>query len=501
MTKEIINIVWFKNDIRLHDHLPLKLATTSSEGILLLYCFEPNIYKSANSIRQNNFKYKVLLEFQQYLQSINSNLNLNIVYQDIIDTVNSLSVMFRVANVYSHIEVGGELTFKQDTAFAQYCKEQGINWLQISNNGLMRPLPTDSHVNWGRIYNKYLRSPWFITDVAKVKTIDLSKYNQQNIFSLEQNENFPLKKIRIKQPLLRLSYHKPSLEAIIKRFITTKQLPNQATYTLFDVLFPYLIFGIYSIRQLYYLFVQIGASHQKKEKKLLIATINQCITYAHHIQLFDIHNDMEHTNFAFFVNGIRLRLDQQYWYLLQKAKTGIPIIDAAMICLQKTGFLPNNLLQLLFNFACNYMWLPWKKIETYLFSFCYVMNRAYWCVLLQEEANAMGLLPLKIANIVKCSEKYDPQGEFITRWLPILADLPPALRHQTWQMSILEQELYNCKLGKHYPQPIINIVSARKKVQQQLQKVYKTSIATQEMAALESKCLKTGKINSLTLPK
>jgi deoxyribodipyrimidine photo-lyase len=67
----------------------------------------------------------------------------------------------------------------------------------------------------------------------------------------------------------------------------------------------------------------------------------------------------------------------------------------------------------------------------------------------------------RVFNPVLQSEKFDPRGEFIRSMLPALAKLPAAAIHAPWTLSPIEAESLGFRLGRDYPQPIVDHAEAR----------------------------------------
>ena len=68
-----------------------------------------------------------------------------------------------------------------------------------------------------------------------------------------------------------------------------------------------------------------------------------------------------------------------------------------------------------------------------------------------------------IYNPIKNSEEHDAEGLFIKQWIPELKDIPSKLIHEPHKLTLIEQQLYACEIGKHYPAPIVDLEATRKK--------------------------------------
>jgi deoxyribodipyrimidine photo-lyase len=59
------------------------------------------------------------------------------------------------------------------------------------------------------------------------------------------------------------------------------------------------------------------------------------------------------------------------------------------------------------------------------------------------------------------SKRFDPDGTFIRKMLPQLAALPTAALHEPWTLSPIEAEALGFRLGRDYPEPIVDHAEAR----------------------------------------
>ncbi|USB31954.1 deoxyribodipyrimidine photo-lyase [Paenibacillus sp. YPG26] len=117
-------------------------------------------------------------------------------------------------------------------------------------------------------------------------------------------------------------------------------------------------------------------------------------------------------------------LDDKLFTAWSQAETGIPVIDAAMTQLNKTGQLPNRLRMVTAMFLTKNLLCPFPLGEAYfrlkLSDYDNAPNRGGW---LWSSSLGFDAAPyFRIMNPVNQSEKFDPLGGYIRRWLPQLAD-------------------------------------------------------------------------------
>jgi deoxyribodipyrimidine photo-lyase len=79
------------------------------------------------------------------------------------------------------------------------------------------------------------------------------------------------------------------------------------------------------------------------------------------------------------------------------------------------------------------------------------------------QSGVTGINTIRIYNPIKNSREHDEDGKFIMKWIPELKDVPSSFIHEPWNMTSMEQHLFNVIIGKDYPYPIVDIEATRKK--------------------------------------
>ncbi len=148
-----------------------------------------------------------------------------------------------------------------------------------------------------------------------------------------------------------------------------------------------------------------------------------------------------------------------------EGRTGYPLVDAAMAQINQTGYMHNRLRMVVASFLVKDLGIHWQWGERYfaehLIDFDLAANNGGWQWAASTGCDAQPWF--RIFNPVTQSEKFDPQGRFIRRYLPQLAALPDAAIHAPWTAHAVELAGAGIDLGKHYPPPIVDHALAREK--------------------------------------
>jgi len=154
---------------------------------------------------------------------------------------------------------------------------------------------------------------------------------------------------------------------------------------------------------------------------------------------------------------------QQRFAAWCEGKTGYPLVDAAMLQLNQTGYMHNRLRMVSGSFLVKHLGIDWRWGERYfaqkLNDFELASNNGGWQWVSSSGCDAQPYF--RIFNPVAQSERFDPQGAFIRRYLPQLAELPAKSIHAPWQLPPTTLEKAGIQLGTHYPWPIVDATQAR----------------------------------------
>ncbi|TXH89037.1 MAG: deoxyribodipyrimidine photo-lyase [Rhodoferax sp.] len=152
------------------------------------------------------------------------------------------------------------------------------------------------------------------------------------------------------------------------------------------------------------------------------------------------------------------------WYTGQ---TGYPLVDAAMAQLNQTGYMHNRLRMVVGSFLVKNLGIDWRWGERYfaekLNDFDLAANNGGWQWVASSGCDAQPYF--RIFNPVRQSERFDPEGKFIARYLPQLATLGPRHIHAPWLAGAERLAQCGLKLGVDYPAPVVDAARSRAKTQ------------------------------------
>lgn len=157
----------------------------------------------------------------------------------------------------------------------------------------------------------------------------------------------------------------------------------------------------------------------------------------------------------------------------QHGRTGYPLVDAGMRELWHTGWMHNRVRMVVASFLVKHLLVPWQEGA-----------RWFWDTLVDADLanNTFGwqwsagcgadAAPyFRIFNPVLQGRKFDPDGRYIRRWLPELAGLSEKRIHEPWAANTADLAESCLRLGRDYPEPIVDHSEARKRALEAYQRI------------------------------
>ena len=183
----------------------------------------------------------------------------------------------------------------------------------------------------------------------------------------------------------------------------------------------------------------------------------------------------KHGNEIFRIEGLQgidipWKQDWKRFDLWREGKTGYPLVDANMREIAATGFMSNRGRQNVASFLTKNLGIDWRMgaewFEYLLVDYDVCSNWGNWNYTAGVGNDARGF---RYFNIPKQTKDYDPKGEYIKHWLPELKSLPGDKVREPWKLSQDEQKRYGVRLGVDYPRPVVDFfksIKANEKVYQ-----------------------------------
>ncbi len=444
-------LVWFKRDLRLHDHAPLA-AAGAFERTLAVYVLEPEWLQSPECDPQHvAFALACVAELQANLAAIG--LPLTVRVGSMLQVLGDLRRELAFTHLFSHEETGPGWSYNRDKAVAAWCRQLNVVWTQSPQNGVVRPLRTRS--GWAAAWARRMNAPQATLAGGYKAAPGLASGTVSALPTLrglglaQPTQALPPAGERAAQVLLDsfLAGRGRDYRRALSSPLTAAEGCSRLSV--------HLAFGTVSLRRV----------HQATETAVR-TTADRNLAYGlrgfagrlrwhcHFMQKLEDEPAIEWRNFSRSHDGLRAGdgvcetvENREHFEAWCEGRTGYPMVDACMRQLRATGWLNFRMRAMLVSFAAYHLWLHWREPGLFLArQFLDFEPGIHWSQM-QMQSGTTGINTLRIYSPAKQALDHDPQGHYRRRWVPEI-DTPAYARpvvDERVALAAAKQRLYGLR--------------------------------------------------------
>ncbi|MEX0276987.1 MAG: FAD-binding domain-containing protein [Ruegeria sp.] len=453
MRATVLQVVWFKRDLRVEDHQALVRAAQMGPT-LPLYIVEPELWRQPDaSARHWGFISETLAELSEDLGRLGQPLIVRV--GPIVDVLTQLKQAGLLHALWSHEETGNDWTYQRDRQVAAWCREQGVRWAEVQNHGVWRKLA--SRDGWAARWDRFMDQP-----IAGRPTLSPVKVEPCGIPTARDlglvNGPCPQRQTGGRRAALkRLNSFLSQRGEFYQRAMSSPLQGAEAC----SRLSPYLAWGAVSMREVAQACTARNRILPPKAgnwRKSLRSFSGRLHWHCHFIQKLEDDPRIEFENMHSLYDGLRPKSPTAEVLDAWKAgETGYPFLDACMRSLRATGWLNFRMRAMVMATASYHLWLDWRAPGLHLARmFTDYEPGIHWSQV-QMQSGTTGINTVRIYNPVKQGYDQDPSGAFIRTWLPELADISDQYIHEPWK-----SEMADGVIGRRYPTRMFDHLAAAK---------------------------------------
>ena len=463
-------LVWFRNDLRLHDQVALYQATQKAKEVYAAYCIDERIFeKNALGIpRTDFFRAKFLLEslcnLRMSMRKLGGDLIVRLGKPE--EQIALLAEQLGVEAVFASKEVTSEEIYveeKIERKMATLGIRLELFWQYTLYHLDDLPFPI-SHIP--NVFTEFRKAVEKNSSVRKAlpspknlstlpEGLLAGEIPRLKSLGLEETSISPKAAIALKggetEALERLHHYFWEADAL-KDYKETRNGLVGADYS--SKFSAWLALGCLSPR---FIYEQV----QKYEKERIKNDSTYWLIFELIWRDYFRFIAKKYGNSLFWETGIKnedlqLKNNRRIFELWARGKTGVPFVDANMRELNQTGFMSNRGRQNVASFLVKDLHINWTwgamYFESKLIDYDVCSNWGNW-----NYVAGVGNDPRenRYFNIASQAKRYDPQGEYIKFWLPELRHIPAPKLHNFDKLSLQELRGYGVQIGVNYPKPLI----------------------------------------------
>ena len=468
-------IVWFRDDLRLSDHPALLEAAQTGAPVICLYVLDedsaalkpPHARPLGGASRW--WLAQSLRALNARLEALGASLILRkgrvaTILADIASEAGAAHV-FWIGN-----EIQAQAALERDVAEA--LERVGVAAHVFPSDLLVKPANVRNNEGRGlRVFTPFWKRVLAMGDLpkplpapkalAKAPTLPSDKLESWSLEPTRPDWAAGLRETWTPGEASAQARLKDFLDDGIKGYATLRDRPDRDNTSRLS---PHLRFGEISPRQVWH-----AANFAAARKPALSKDIAKFVSelgwreFSRHL-LFDLPHLSEKNLQASF-DAFPWKRDAKGLRAWQRGLTGYPIVDAGMRELWHTGIMHNRVRMVVASFLVKHLLIDWRDGEKWFWDTLVDAdpgsNPASWQWVAGSGADAAPYF--RIFNPILQGEKFDPDGVYVSKWVPELARLSPKLIHQPWDATPIELAAAGIVLGKNYPEPIVDHKMARER--------------------------------------
>ncbi|HEY3831562.1 MAG TPA: deoxyribodipyrimidine photo-lyase [Acidimicrobiia bacterium] len=431
------SIVWFRRDLSLEDNLAWADATQNSDEVVPLFVLDERLLAAAGRARQDAL-FGALGALDRDLHACGGALT--VVRGDPAVEVARLARESEATSVYWNADV---------TRYAQArdrAVEQALGELHI-----------DVHARWSTL----VHPPGAVTTRAgTVPKVFTRFYERWTELESPPHACTGAAAVRAdsRDELPQASGPRPpaeTLEAFVDGVDSYHDTRDDLALDATSRLSAHLHFGAISPRV-----VIRAVGRHTKGRRAFVRQLAWRDWYAH---LFWERPDLVDCAMQEVFDAIEWRNDPHEIERWKSGSTGVPIVDAAMRHLAASGWMPNRARMIVASFLVKDLLVDWRIGERHfrhlLADGDVPQNAGNWQWVAGTGPDAAPYF--RVLNPVTQAQRFDPDGDYVRRWVPELAGIPGGAVHEPWELPPLELAAGGVVLGDTYPFPAVDHRNAR----------------------------------------
>ena len=431
-----LQIVWFKRDLRLHDH-PALVAAAARGPVLGLVVFEPSLWALPDaSGRHAAFYADSLHDLLRAARTVN--LPMMVEAAEMPELLERLRHSVGSFVLHSHEETGNWASFQRDRAVLAWCRTHHIDWHQLPQNGVVRAL--GSRDDWSRLHDArmsapVLAPPRFVALPARV----VSGLSGALSSSAAAAALRPWRALADTDPCpgRQQGGREQGLE-LLRTFLAGRgasyrlhmSSPGTAEHSC-SRLSAHLAWGTLSVREVLaslwrarsHWQLENGHPQQRSMLASLKSFESRLHWRCHFMQKLESEPELEFRCLHPATRGLRNEgalsaLESARLAAWREGRTGFAFVDACMRSLASTGWINFRMRAMLTSFASQHLWLHWKLTGEHLARLYTDYEPGIHWPQIQMQSGTTGINTIRIYNPEKQRQDQDPHGEFVARWVP-----------------------------------------------------------------------------------